>query len=76
MRIVFVAACVAIAASAVVVEQSPMQFPEMNNEGSNLLQRSLVFGNMSIVQIKRHLEHDFTHKLQNANVLHSEVYNL
>ena len=29
MRIVFVAACVAIAASAVVVEQSPMQFPEV-----------------------------------------------
>ena len=30
MRIVFVAACVAIAASAVVVEQSPMQFPEVH----------------------------------------------
>ena len=29
MRIVFVAACVAIAASAVVVEQSPVQFPEV-----------------------------------------------
>ena len=33
MRIVFVAACVAIAASAVVVEQSPMQFPEVQTSG-------------------------------------------
>ena len=57
MRIVFVAACVAIAASAVVVEQSPMQFPEVQS-GGHFVNRNVPIGDLSLDAIRNKLEAD------------------
>ena len=55
MRIVFVAACVAIAASAVVVEQSPMQFPEVQTS----VAAEIWDEDMSLAKIEAKLKDDF-----------------